>query len=82
MMACQISKAFLKGFLWVYSPELRLISNTCEFALQEEIQIEKLTTVQSRPLVWSTDIRSTRLYGQFLAGPDPNGHSVSKLARL
>ena len=30
--------------------------------------------IQSRPLVWSTDVRSTRLYGQFLAGPERNGH--------
>ena len=26
--------------------------------------------VQSSPLIWSTDVRSTRLYGQFLAGPN------------
>ena len=38
--------------------------------------------LQWSPLVWSTDVRSTPLYGQFLAGPDPNGHSISKLARL
>ena len=26
--------------------------------------------VQSSPLVWSTDVRSTRLYGQFFTGPN------------
>ena len=26
--------------------------------------------IQSSPLIWSTDVRSTRLYGQFLAGPN------------
>ena len=26
--------------------------------------------VQSSPLVWSTDVRSTRLYGQLVAGPN------------
>ena len=26
--------------------------------------------VQSSPLIWSTNVRSTRLYGQFLAGPN------------
>ena len=26
--------------------------------------------VKSSPLVWSTDVRSTRLYGQLLAGPN------------
>ena len=38
--------------------------------------------VQSRPLVWSTDVRSTRLYGQFLAGPEQIWHFVSEKARL
>ena len=38
--------------------------------------------VQSRPLVWSTDVRSTRLYGQFLVGPEQNGLFVSVKARL
>ena len=38
--------------------------------------------VQWSPLVWSTDVRSTRLYGQFLVGPKQNGHSVSVKARL
>ena len=42
----------------------------------------KVHTVQSRPLVWSTDVRSTRLYGQFLAGPERIGHFVSEKARL
>ena len=36
--------------------------------------------VQSSPLVWSTDVRSTRLYGQFLAGPERNGHLFSEKA--
>ena len=27
-------------------------------------------SVQLSPLIWSTDVRSTRLYGQFLAGPN------------
>ena len=33
---------------------------------------EKCTqaALQSSPLIWSTDVRSTRLYGQFLAGPN------------
>ena len=26
--------------------------------------------IQWSPLVWSTDVRSTRLYGQFLTGPN------------
>ena len=26
--------------------------------------------VQSSPLIWSTDVRSIRLYGQFFAGPN------------
>ena len=38
--------------------------------------------IQSRPLVWSTDVRSTRLYGQFLAGPERNGHLYSNKAPL
>ena len=38
--------------------------------------------LQSRPLVWSTDIRSTRLYGQFFAGPERIWHFVSERARL
>ena len=29
-----------------------------------------LFMVQSSPLIWSTDVRSTRLYGQLLAGPN------------
>ena len=29
-----------------------------------------VSTVQSSPLVWSMDIRPTRLYGHFLAGPN------------
>ena len=28
------------------------------------------TQVQLSPLIWSTDVRSTRLYGQFLCGPN------------
>ena len=40
------------------------------------------TVVQSRPLVWSTDARSTRLYGQFLVGPERNGLFVSVNLRL
>ena len=39
-------------------------------------------SVQSRPLVWSTDVRSTRLYGQFFVGPEQNGLFVIKKARL
>ena len=40
--------------------------------------------IQWSPLVWSTDVRSTRLhlYGQFLAGPEQNGHFVSGKAPL
>ena len=38
--------------------------------------------IQSRPLIWSTDVRSTRLYGQFLAGPEQIWHFVSEKARL
>ena len=38
--------------------------------------------VQSRPLVWSTDVRSTRLYGQFLGGSKQIGHFVSEKAHL
>ena len=37
--------------------------------------LEKL--IQCRPLVWSTDVRSTRLYGQFLVGPEQNGLFIS-----
>ena len=29
-----------------------------------------LLVIQSSPLIWSTDVRSTRLYGHFLAGPN------------
>ena len=29
-----------------------------------------LLLIQSSPLIWSTDVRSTRLYGQFLTGPN------------
>ena len=29
-----------------------------------------MSYIQSSPLIWSTDVRSTRLYGQFLAGPN------------
>ena len=39
-------------------------------------------TVQWSPLVWSTDVRSTRLYGQFLAGPERIGHFVSEKTHL
>ena len=38
--------------------------------------------VQSRLLVWSTDVRSTRLYGQFLVGPEQNVLFVSVSVRL
>ena len=31
---------------------------------------ENRELLQSSPLLWSTDVRSTRLYGQFLAGPN------------
>ena len=36
--------------------------------LQKEREPE--LELQSSPLIWSTDVRSTRLYGQFLAGPN------------
>ena len=38
--------------------------------------------LQWSPLVWSTDVRSIRLYGQFLASPARIGHFVSVKARL
>ena len=38
--------------------------------------------VQSRPLVWSTNVRSTRLYGQFLPGPERIRHFVSEKTHL
>ena len=38
--------------------------------------------VQWSPLVWSMDVRSTRLYGQFLASPERIGHFVSEKARF
>ena len=38
--------------------------------------------VQWSPLVWSTDVRSIRLYGQFLASPERIGHFVSEKARF
>ena len=31
-------------------------------------------SIQSSPLIWSTDVRSTRLYGQFMAGPNHGTH--------
>ena len=56
-----------------------------QFGLCNQFTNTKFTRpVQSRPrpLMRSTDVRSTRMYGQFLAGPDPNGHSISKLTCL
>ena len=38
--------------------------------------------LQWSPLVWSTDVRSIRLYGQFLASPKRIGHFVSEKARF
>ena len=38
--------------------------------------------LQWSPLVWSTDVRSTRLYGQFLVGPKQNGLFISVKARF
>ena len=43
---------------------------------------DQQVSLQSRPLVWSTDVRSTRLHGQFLAGPEQIWHFVSEKARL
>ena len=43
---------------------------------------EERSEIQCGPLVRSTDVRSTRLYGQFLAGPKRNGHFISEKARL
>ena len=46
---------------------------------EEEEEEEEVSeqSLQSRLLVWSTDVRSIRLYGQFLAGPEWNGHLFS-----
>ena len=44
------------------------------------MKINPVILLQSSPLVWSTDVRSTRLYGQSLAGPERNGHLFSEKA--
>ena len=36
--------------------------------LELEMGLQRL--LDQSPLVWSTDVRSTPLYGQFLAGPN------------
>ena len=46
------------------------------------MKINPVILLQSSPLVWSTDVRSTRLYGQSLVGPEQNGLFISVKERL
>ena len=55
------------------------IQNRPEFRIAP-LQIVLDLPLQWSPLVWSTDVRSIRLYGQFLASPERIGHFVSEKA--
>ena len=59
-----------------------LLAARQQVVLQTERYPQLPQVLQSRPLVWSTDVRSTRLYGQFLASPERNEHFVSVKACL
>ena len=68
----------LGWFFW-FSP----IHVTVRRNLAYEVMFSLSNNVlQSRPLVWSTDVRSTRLYGQFLASPERNSYFSDKFPRL
>ena len=58
----------------------RVLTEESSLAVLGEEKLEK--AVQWSPLVWSTDVRSIHLDGQFLASPERIGHFVNEKARF
>ena len=74
--------------------ESRIIGHSsclaCGFSMMEQVRLcavwptenwlgSSLNQIQSSLLIWSTDIRSTRLYGQFWAGPNHIAQFVTRI---
>ena len=56
------SSSFRETIASIISPQ--------ECTSEKGISCDVTGLIQSSPLIWSTDVRSSRLYGQFLAGPN------------